>query len=87
MVRKDVETYLRAKQANFSQTCCFEARGAFADLVKVGEEDAPWFCSESYVYVAFEFDATEPQRPLSAPPNDADVLMKVQIERIPSGCL
>ena len=26
------------------------------DLVKIGEESAPWFCSENDVYLAFEFN-------------------------------
>ena len=87
MLRKDVDSYLRANHVSFSQTCCFEFRGAFADLVKVGEDDAPWFCSDTDVYVALEFAASEPLQPLSTPANDMDVLRKIAIERIGSGCL
>lgn len=87
MSRKDVDSYLRAKHVSFSQTCCFEARGAFADLVKVGEEDAPWYCSETYAFIALEFAATEPRQSPSAPPNEMDVLKTIAIERRLEGCL
>jgi hypothetical protein len=87
MPRKDVDSYLRANHVSFSQRCCFEARGVFADVVKVGEDDAPWYCSETDVYVALEFAGTEPAHSLSAPANEMDVLNRIAIERIGSGCL
>jgi hypothetical protein len=35
-------------------------RNAYADIVKIGEEKAPWYCNKYNVYVAFEFETTEP---------------------------
>ena len=64
MTRQDVENYLHAKAVGFQQMCCIDERSAFADLVKVGKEDAPWYCSEQNIYVAFQFVAVEPHKPL-----------------------
>ena len=83
--RKQVEKFLRAKGATYTQMCCIEERSAFADLVKVGEEDHPWFCSENYVHVAFEFAATEPHHPWEL--NDTDVLKRIRIFHQFGGCL
>ena len=86
LTRKDVESYLRARNIGFRQMCCVLERSAFADLVKIGQEDAPWFCSEEYVYIAFEFTATEAHS-LRRPIYDSDVLETVRIYRQPGGCL
>jgi hypothetical protein len=56
MTRKDVEDYLRSRNTKF--TWIWTAFGGrresqYADLVKIGEETAPWYCSEACVYVAF----------------------------------
>jgi len=41
--------------------CCIRVpRTAYADIVKIGEEKAPWYCNQYNVYVAFEFETTEP---------------------------
>ena len=58
--RKSVEDYFRAKNTAFQQMCCVDStetarRASWDDLVKIGTEDAPWFCSEKTVYVAFQF--------------------------------
>ena len=59
--RRDVELYLNQRKLPFQQLCCVrERRSAYADLLKVGEEKAPWFCNKNNTYVAFEFEATEP---------------------------
>jgi hypothetical protein len=42
-----------------------EQRGAFSVLVTVGQEEAPWYCSEWPDYVAFEFTAAHPSDPLA----------------------
>jgi hypothetical protein len=86
MLRKDVEDYLRAKQTSFLRFCGFEQRGAFADLVRVGDEDPPWFCREAHVYIAIEFTAPESTRLLSKS-DDMDMLKKIGIQRRPGGCL
>ncbi len=65
--------------------CCVEERSAFADLVRIGQEDAPWYCSENYVFVAFEFAAVESHNPLKA--YDTDSLKTVTLYRQLGGCL
>jgi hypothetical protein len=77
--RNELEGYLREQGASFMQRCSYEERSAFAVLVKVGEEDVPWFCSEWPDYVVFEFAATEPHEPhkLLFKPINSDVLKKL----------
>jgi hypothetical protein len=64
MTRKEVEDYLRARNTLFRQMCCVDlkkfSKSAYDDLVKIGQEDAPWVCSEKNIYVAFQFAGTEP---------------------------
>jgi hypothetical protein len=83
--RKEVEDYLHAGDAHFMQMCCVDERSALADLVKIGKEDAPWFCSEQNIYVAFQFVAVEPHDTVTA--NDTDNLRRVTVFRWLEGCL
>jgi hypothetical protein len=60
--RAEVESCLRSRNTAFSWM--YTAYGGrkksqYADLVKIGEESPPWFCSESYVYIAFEFSPSK----------------------------
>lgn len=84
MPRKQVEEYLRARGAPFTQMCCLQQR-TLADLVKIGEEDAPWYCSEYRVHIAFDFAAIEPHDSLEA--YDSDILKTITIFRQFGGCL
>jgi cytosine/adenosine deaminase-related metal-dependent hydrolase len=85
LTRKEVEDDFRTRHISFGQICCVEDRSAFADLIRVGQEDAPWYCSENYVYIAFEFTAVEPHHPLKA--YDTDSLKTVTLFRQLGGCL
>jgi hypothetical protein len=85
MNRNDVEEYFGAKNIHFLKMCCIEERSAFADLVKIGQEDAPWYCSERNVFVAFEFVAMEPHQTLKTYASDA--LKRVSVFRQLGGCL
>jgi hypothetical protein len=103
LTRKEVKDYLQAQGTKFGERCCDEGFRAFAVIVKVGEEDRPWYCSEWPVYVAFEFVAIEPykfrfpvdpevlkkvrQYGLELSPVDSDVLTKVQLASNGEGCL
>lgn len=83
--RTEVESYLRARNANFSWI--FTAFGGrresqYADILKIGEEAAPWYCSEAYVYVAFEFSGVEKFKQ-----NNSDLLERIEIFRPYTGCL
>src|SRR5437870_5497043 len=54
MTRKQVDDYLRAKSVELRLMCCVdpqESKSVWDELVKIGQEDAPWFCSENNVYV------------------------------------
>jgi len=85
LTRKEVEDHLRAKGTYFTQMCCIKERGALADLVKIGEEDPPWYCSEHWVHVAFEYAALEPHDSLRA--YDTDMLKTITIFNQLGGCL
>jgi uroporphyrinogen-III synthase len=72
--RDAVENYLREKNVKFRQMCCANHKSpsyeVYDDLVRVGQEDAPWFCSESNVYVAFQFAGQRANSGWSAEPDD-----------------
>ena len=55
------------------------------DLVKIGEETAPWFCSESNVYVAFEFNPKSKDE--RADSNGSDTLKRVSVFHQLERCL
>jgi hypothetical protein len=58
---------------------------AYDDLVKIGQEDVPWFCSENNVYIAFQFLGSQKN---SLPRADtSDRLKDVTIYRKLDGCL
>jgi hypothetical protein len=82
LTRKDVAEYLGKKGIHLGKHLLLEQRGAFADLVEIGREEHPWYCSESLVYVAFEFSGTR-----FGPPKNNDVLERVSIFRQLGGCL
>jgi hypothetical protein len=79
MTRNNVENYLRAKAIPFEKS-------AATDLVEIGQEAAPWFCSEVNVYVAFDFEAIEPHS-RAWEPYGTDVLKRVHIYSRAGGCL
>ena len=83
--RAEVERYLRARNANFSwMYTAFGGRreSQYADILKIVEEAAPWYCSEAYVYVAFEFSGVEKFKQ-----NDSDLLERIEKFRPYTGCL
>lgn len=86
MSRKEVEDYLNAHNVRFSRMCCVaQHTGTFDDLTKIGEEDAPWYCSAKNIYVAFQFTAAERH---GLPQTDAlDTLREITIFRWLEGCL
>ena len=91
MTRKEVEDYLRARNANYQHICCVAARKlsirhSWDDLVKIGEESAPWFCSKNNVYLAFQFIDHDPQQKAQRD-DDLDTLKSVTIYPMLEGCL
>jgi hypothetical protein len=84
--RKEVRDYLRMHGIGFGERCCNAPNGAFPIVVRVGEEEVPWFCSSWPDYVSFEFMPTEAQGAPSRPLN-SDVLKEVHLTSNGEGCL
>jgi hypothetical protein len=94
MTREQVERHLQSGGARFRQMCCVaDFRGQYVssigagwdDLVKIGEESVPWFCSENNVYVAFEFNPKSKGE--LADTNDSDILKRVSVFHQLEQCL
>jgi hypothetical protein len=90
MTRKDVENYLHTRNVTFRLMCCVARKAlseqVYDELVRVGQENAPWFCSEKNIYIAFQFSGHE------GPDNnwmsdDSNSLQAVSIYRGLEGCL
>ena len=90
MTRKEVEDYLRARTVDFSQMCCVvgqvHPKHSLDDITKVGQEDAPWFCSEHEVFVAFQFEDHGQYKSILGA-DDKDILKSVTIFEQLGGCL
>jgi len=87
MTRKDVEGYLTRINLKPQHMCCVsQDRGAWDDLVQIGKEDAPWYCSESNIYVAFQF-ASQPGRHVMPMADPTDILKAVTLYGRGEGCL
>src|SRR5262245_57739791 len=60
LTRKEVGDYLRVRNTDFFHMGWTEERvedkNALATVVKIGQEEPPWYCEWSHVYIAFEFD-------------------------------
>jgi len=83
MTRKDVRSYLRARNTSFQATGWPHR---LDDLVKVGEDDdaASWPFTHEWVYVDFEYPWS-PQSDLGRRPlafADGDILQKIELVRI-----
>ncbi len=85
MTRKEVEAYLKEQGTPFKQPCCMDPGRAYFLLVKIGEEEHPWYCSNLNVYARFQFNPYE--QPASKLPGERDTLMGIQIFRVGEGCL
>ena len=90
MSRSEVEDYLKQHKVAFRQMCCVEiadsSKGVYDDLAKIDQEEAPWFCSQKNVYVAFQF-AGKPRNGPGPEADDLDTLKAITIFRWLEGCL
>jgi len=84
VTRQEVKDYIRGQGIGFTER--YEPGGPFSVLVRVGEEAAPWYCSEWPDYVASEFAIIEPHDWRSRP-SDSDLLHKVHLTSNGEGCL
>src|SRR5579872_1236292 len=64
--RKEVEAYLRKNNIVI-------VNRSYDDLVKIGQEDPPWYCGEVNVYVALQFESRGEQSSRWAQ-SDSDIL-------------
>jgi hypothetical protein len=92
MSRKEVERYIEMTNESFQQTCCttvsaVPSKHSWDDLVWIGKEDAPWFCSENNVYVAFEFEGFSETPGKLSKPRDLDRLQSIALYHRLEGCL
>ena len=93
VTRKQVEDYLRSNNVAYRQECCVvaeesAARHSWDELVKLGEEDKPWYCSANSVYLAFRFaDSRKPRAKSQFEDDDMDTLRSVTIYNQMEGCL
>ena len=91
VTRREVEDYLRARNIRFQQMCCVGHRlskNVWDDLTRIGQERAPWYCSENNVYVAFQFGGAERNRVVGSGSADpSDTLKAVSIHHWLEGCL
>lgn len=94
MSREQVEQRLQTDRRDFKQMCCvanFRGRhvdsldAGWDDLVKIGEESAPWLCSENNVYIALEFNPKSKGE--RAKTNPSDVLKSVSVFHQLEGCM
>jgi hypothetical protein len=94
MTRGQVEQHLQRDGSRFRQMCCAAsfkdehvslAGAGWDDLVKIGEEGTPWFCSENNVYIAFEFNPKTNDE--QSDTNASDVLKRVSVFHQLEGCL
>ncbi len=88
--RKEVEDYLHERDIGFRHMCCVDRRtyslGIYDDLIKIGQEDAPWFCNEKNVYIALQFTGQSRADPTpEAVPSDT--LKTITIYHWLEGCL
>ena len=88
-----MEDYLSAKKVSFRQTCCVSVKefskgvydNTYDDLVKIAQEEVPWFCSENNVYVAFQFLGSYKNSISGAEPSD--ILKDVSVYHRLEGCM
>jgi hypothetical protein len=93
MTRKQIEDYFHANNVSYSEECCVAfdrsvIRNSYDDLVKIGQEDVPWYCSENDVYIAFQFADYKTGVPFwQAKDNELDTLKAITVYQQLGGCL
>ena len=84
--RKRVEDELRARRVVYRRVYGLDATNAYADLVKIGDEPAPWYCNKNSVYIKFAFDDANPgENQIST--SDSDILQSIAIKPWLEECL
>jgi hypothetical protein len=86
MTRKNVEDYLKAKGVKYVRMRCIDEQTAWVDIVSIGKEKHPWYCSAHNVYIAFQF-ADEPHEGVRPSDRDTDKLKSITVHHSLEGCL
>jgi hypothetical protein len=92
VTRKEVEDYLGMNNNKVIHMCCVDSRQTgrhtWDDLVKIGQEDPPWYCGETNVYLAFQFvDYVQIKTGYDMNDNDLDILKAITLIHQPETCL
>jgi hypothetical protein len=84
--RKQVEDELRARGKSYERVYGFDSTKAYADLVKIGTEPAPWYCNKNNIHIKFAFDTADPglNRISQA---DSDILRSIAVTPWLQDCL
>ena len=86
MKRREVESYLRSNGVGFYTSGGVENYSTFSDLIIIGHEKHPWYCSAHNVYIAINFARLE-SVVTDLRPKDSDTLAAISIEHRLEGCL
>lgn len=92
VTRKEVEDYLGMNNNKVIHMCCVDSRQTgrhtWDDLVKIGQEDPPWYCGETNVYLGFQFaDHVQIKTGHDMNDNDLDMLKAITLIHQPETCL
>jgi len=91
MTRKVVESFLQAKNVDVLHMCCIvfsrTVRHSWDDIIKIGEEDTPWYCGRHSVYLAFQFNGFAKLPGYETIDNDLDTLKAITIYHRMEYCL
>jgi hypothetical protein len=84
--RAEAEEMLRDGGMHFQQVsgAGLEEK-TYSDLIKIGQEPKPWYCSEHNVYIALQFTALDQSKPFDRKPSD--VLKRITLFKWLEGCL
>ncbi len=85
LLRHEAATALRGKGVKFFDICCPSDTGRFSQLIKIGENPKPPFCSEYGVYISLDCAAKSSGEALR--PRKDDVLKGIELRRWGTGCL
>jgi hypothetical protein len=86
VTRERVEEELHARGAQYEHVSGFDRTNAYAVLVKIGTEPAPWYCSKNNIYIKFSFDATDPKLGRMSDA-DSDILQSITVTPWLQDCL
>jgi hypothetical protein len=62
-----------------------QGSSALEDIVKIGSEPKPWYCSKNDIYLVFDFDS--PPGPAVRESDASDTLRRVALVPWLGGCL